>query len=231
MAVESKLEQIYEWLLREYGPQGWWPVRCECAESGYHKENFAVPASAKGRWEVCAGAILTQNTAWVNVETVLERLRAQELDDPETLMLCNDSDLAQAIRTAGYHNQKAKSLKNLAQWFLSPGPKTRVDLLSVNGVGPETADSILLYAFHQPSFVIDAYTRRIFSALEIVNMSWKYEKIRTLFQANLPVEIECYKEYHALLVEHAKRYYRKGTSAQCPLRRVLGKNLFDGDLA
>ncbi|WP_269852106.1 endonuclease III domain-containing protein [Methanosarcina horonobensis] len=128
------------------------------------------------------------------------------------------------MRPAGYYNQKAVRLKTLAEWFLELKSRTpeREELLSLKGVGPETADSILLYAFKQPSFVVDAYTRRIISNLGLADEKTKYSEIKALFEENLPEDMIVYQEYHALLVEHAKRYYQKKINySRCPLLKIV----------
>ena len=166
--------------------------------------------------------ILTQNTAWKNVEKAIENLNRKDLLAIEKIKKTNVKKIARLIRPAGYYNQKAERLKIVAEYFLKHFknktiPK-REELLKVKGIGPETADSILLYAFKQPYFVVDAYTRRIFSRLGFFKENEKYDKIQEFFMDNLPKEnkkktVEIYKEYHALIVELAKRSCRK--RAEC----------------
>lgn len=143
---------------------------------------------------------------------------------PERILSCDIETLKEAIKPAGYYNQKAARLKILAEWFTNFKSQTpeREELLSLKGIGPETADSILLYAFKQPSFVVDAYTRRVVSNLGLVEEKAKYSEIKALFEENLPEDLVIYQEYHALLVEHAKRYYQKKISySRCPLLRLV----------
>lgn len=160
------------------------------------------------------GAILTQNTAWTNVEKALSNLRqinALSLDGLETL---NETTLAECIRPSGYFNQKARRLKLFCDWYRSRGEHAglatldtdtlRRELLAVYGIGPETADDILLYAFGRPVFVIDAYTRRIFSRLGMISGNERYDDLRHAFQNNLAADVSLFNTYHALIVNHGK---------------------------
>jgi endonuclease-3 related protein len=221
-----------------YGPQGWWPVQCEriafvhpCGQreqEGYHPKQFEFPRTRKGRWEICCGALLTQNTAWTNVRKALAGLRKQRIVTPEQLLSADIQTLRNIIRPAGYFNQKSGYLCAIADWFLRHDralrrtersrallEASRPALLRVRGVGPETADSILLYAYSLPTFVVDAYTRRVFARLSVVETSWGYERIRTLFELALErptvaATVEYWQEAHALIVEHAKHHHRRG---------------------
>jgi endonuclease-3 related protein len=222
-------------MANQYGPQGWWPVECERASflspsrereiEGYHPGQYDFPRTAQGRFEIGCGAILTQNTAWTNVQKALAGLRAAQLLSAEGLLLAPEDTLPQIIRPAGYFNQKSTYLRAFAHWHLATDqtlaelPKTRPNLeitrqqlLSVRGVGPETADSILLYAYALPTFVVDAYTRRVLGRLGLIDKSWNYEQIRgflgeALRRSTLGATVEQYQEAHALIVEHAKRYH------------------------
>lgn len=194
------LLRIYERLLKTMGPQGWWPV-------GHGLE--------PPEWEIMVGAVLTQNTAWTNVEKALENLAGAGVRDRESLLKLSENELAGLIKPSGYYNQKARKLKTLAAF---EGPYTRESLLSLWGIGPETADSILLYAHGKTCFVVDAYTRRIFTRLGIISPAWGYEEIREFFESRLPRDPEVYKEYHALIVKMAKRFCRpKPTCKDCPM--------------
>lgn len=203
---------MYRKMLALHGPQGWWPVRCEVSGDGYHPGTFDVPRTQAGRFEICVGAILTQNTAWTNVCKALERLEQYALLDPSRICRCCDEELQETIRPAGYYVQKAGYLRHISQWFMQNDMslckqatvQDRPALLGVHGVGPETADSILLYAYRVPTFVVDTYTRRIFSAQKVIDPKWSYERIRSLFQKVLPHDVQLFQEYHALLVAHAK---------------------------
>ena len=188
------LKLVYERLYEAYGPQYWWP--------------------AETPFEVMVGAVLTQNTAWTNVEKAIANLRYEDVLRPERLLSLPDAELAGLIRPSGYFNIKTRRLKNLCHWLQSRGGLRQVRdedtaglrraLLAVNGVGPETADDILLYAFERPVFVIDAYTRRLFSRLGIIQGDESYEALRELFEKSLPEDVDLYNEYHALIVRHAK---------------------------
>jgi endonuclease-3 related protein len=194
------LMRIYERLLETLGPRGWWPV----------SHGLEPP-----EWEIMAGAVLTQNTAWANVERAMENLARAGVRDRKSLLGLEESELARLIKPSGYYNQKAMKLRVLAGF---EGPYTREGLLSLWGIGPETADSILLYSRGRPYFVVDAYTRRIFTRLGLISPEWKYEKVRGFFESRLPRDPEIYKEYHALIVEMAKRFCRiKPVCQGCPM--------------
>jgi len=198
--------EIYEKLLAAYGPQGWWPVTPPGERSPRYTGGPRTPVQ---RFEVAVGALLTQNTSWLNASHAIERLNEAGLLSPSGIDTMNERSLARLIRSAGYFNQKAKRLKVLARFFSGGEAVTREGLLTLEGVGPETADSILLYGFGKPFFVVDAYTRRIFDRLGLVEGTVPYERIREIFERELPRKINVYKEYHALIVEHAKRFCRK----------------------
>ncbi len=211
----KKLKEIYQKLMRLHGPQGWWPVR-----AAYHKNDYHYPRNNSERFEICVGAILTQNTAWSNVEKAIENLRKAKLLNPKKILDAPEEAIQMAIRPSGYFNQKTKKLKVFSAFFKTLKGRTpdRSELLNLWGIGPETADSILLYAFGVSTFVIDAYTKRIFSCLKIIDESWTYDEIKELFETHLPKDKEIYQEYHALIVEHAKKYYsKKPYGTHCPL--------------
>jgi len=157
------------------------------------------------------GAILTQNTSWLQADKALLNLNQLKAIEPELLLKLDDETLKSAIRCAGFLNQKSTYLKKITIFFIELDGKTpsRKELLKVKGVGNETADSILLYAYKQLEFVVDTYTRRIFAHLSLVDEDIKYMELKKLFESNLPQDVPIYQEYHALLVEHAKRYYSK----------------------
>jgi len=215
----NKIHQIYNILLKLYGLQGWWPLLdckgCNPTKTGsikgYHPNDYSYPRNKKQIFEICIGAILTQNTSWPQVEKTLLNLRELKALTPQSIKKLNLEKLKQAIKPAGYFNQKAKKLKIFAEFYINLKGKTptREELLDVWGIGPETADSILLYAFKVPTFVVDAYTKRVFSHLGIINKTATYNEIKKLFENNLPKNLKIYQEYHALIVEHAKRYYSK----------------------
>lgn len=204
------IRKVYQQLAKAYGPQNWWP--------------------AEDRFEVMVGAILTQNTNWTNVERALDGLRQADCVSPEDIRLCPDDQLALCIRPSGYFNVKAKRLKAFCSWFLAEGGlevldtyetiQLRQKLLSVYGIGPETADDILLYAFDRPVFVVDAYTRRIFSRLGQVEADIGYEPLRAFFEQGLEENVSLFNEYHALIVRHGKEVCRpKPLCTECVLRR------------
>ena len=210
-----RLRQFYQALLEAYGPQGWWPLLHHAGSNptktgsvtGYHPGDYAFPRNAAERFEICAGAILTQNTAWPNVEKALLALDAAGCLTPEAIIALPAPDLSILIRPAGYHNSKALKLKELSLFFQSLGQRlpTRDELLAVWGIGPETADSIRLYAYGECEMVVDAYTRRILEHLQFVPAPSSYGSLKQYCVANLPAAVPIYQEFHALLVEHAKR--------------------------
>ncbi len=215
-----KFLTIYRRLHACYGPQHWWP--------------------GDGPFEVMVGAVLTQNTAWTNVEKAIANLKAAGVLDAKSIAHLPQQDLARLLTPAGYFNIKARRLQNFCRWYLEQGgyealrrwstQRLRRGLLSVNGVGHETADDMLLYAFQRPLFVIDAYTRRIFSRLGMVDHDLSYEALRHLFESALQRElrgsagrrrlVSLYNEYHALIVIHGKDVCRKRPRCGgCCLRR------------
>ncbi|MBI5460425.1 endonuclease III domain-containing protein [Methanobacterium sp.] len=214
----SQLRRIFKKLYHLYGPQGWWPLMNYEGKNptktgslhGYHPLNYDLPETPDEQFEIIVGTILTQNTAWTSAEKALENLKKLDAIHPERLLLLDDELLKSAVRPAGFLNQKSAYLKNISQFFQSLEGRTpsRKEVLQVKGVGNETADSILLYAYKNPEFVVDAYTKRIFSHLGLVNEKISYMDLKMVFENNLPEDVPLYQEYHALIVEHAKRYYR-----------------------
>ncbi len=209
------LPQFHETLTAALGPMHWWPARTP--------------------FEVIVGAILTQNTAWVNVERAITKLRKARLLTPRALERVPSPKLARYIRSSGYFRQKAKKLKvfvgflrrdfggSLARMFRTPTAELRERLLAVHGIGPETADSILLYAGNHPVFVVDAYTKRILQRHGLAGEKAGYEEVRALFENNLPRDAKLYNEYHALLVNVGKNWCRtkEPQCDQCPLGPYL----------
>lgn len=180
-----------------------------------------------------AGAVLTQSAAWTNVEKAISRLKAADLLSPEAILEADEHYLAKAIRSSGYFNVKARKLKALSAWLqasysgqadklpYSDVTTLRKELLGVWGVGEETADSILLYACGKPVFVIDAYTRRIFSRLGLAEKEAGYDRLQGLFTSNLAADAAVFNEYHALIVRHAKEHCRvKPVCKGCVLKAV-----------
>ncbi|OIO61946.1 hypothetical protein AUJ69_03885 [Candidatus Woesearchaeota archaeon CG1_02_47_18] len=230
----NTLDKIYTWLFNNYGPQGWWPVTpvgsCRSDKSVTPVYGLAIK-NERQRLEIIFGAVLTQNTAWINAEKAVVELNKQDLIDVDRILKISHSQLTGVIKSAGYYNEKAKKLKNIAR-FLKDCPiaelqrmelaEARELLLSVRGVGRETADSILLYALNKLIFVVDAYTRRVFSNLGFIRPDADYDEVQALFMDNLPHEARLFNEYHALIVRHAKTYYsKKPYGIRCPLRAFI----------
>ncbi|MEK6963270.1 MAG: endonuclease III domain-containing protein [Nanoarchaeota archaeon] len=219
----NKFFVIYEKLFRTYRPQGWWPILSLAGKKGfdadgYHKGSYDYPWNEQQRFEIILGAILTQNTSWKNVEKSLKVLQEKDLLSAENMEALSERKLASLIKSSGYFNQKAKKIKAMIAFLKSKKPITRDNLLSIWGVGPETADSILLYAYHKPVFVIDAYTRRIFSRIGLCKADVRYEELQQMFHKDLEKNVELFNEYHALIVEHAKAHCRtKPDCEKCPL--------------
>ncbi len=200
---------IYRRLHRRFGPRHWWP--------------------AETPFEVVVGAVLTQNTAWTNVERAIANLKQARALTPERLLTAPLTQIARWIRPAGYFNLKARRLWAVVAWWRANPPRVtrrrpllplRQELLDVYGVGPETADSILLYALGRPSFVVDAYTKRIFARHGWVRREAGYDEIQQTFTRALPARAPLYNEYHALLVELGKHFCRphQPNCQACPLR-------------
>ncbi len=212
----NRLFDVYNSMMNEYGPQGWWPLNA-CKQlydnnsntklcKGYHPGDYSYPENDEQRFEICIGAILTQNTAWINVEKALANLSANDMCNAEAIKNTDIEEIKKHIRPAGYYNQKSIYLKELAGFYLDLDDNipSRDELLKVKGIGPETADSILLYAYNLPEFVVDAYTKRIFSVLGFFNIAEKYNNIKKIFENNIPKDVIVYQEFHALIVLHAK---------------------------
>jgi len=210
--MKDRLYLIYQKLYAHFGAQHWWP--------------------ADTPFEVMIGAILTQNTSWQNVEKAINNLKKHKLLEPNKLFRLSHRKLSSLIRPAGYYNVKAKRLKEFLK-FLSKicqgdlkkiyALKTqamRKYLLSVKGIGPETADSILLYAMKKPVFVIDAYTKRILSRHKFIPQDSSYDEVQDLFMQNLKKDVKLFNEYHALLVRLGKEFCLKNKPRCniCPLK-------------
>lgn len=224
----DKFQEIYGMLLAEFGKQGWWPLTLDGYESRYYVGN---PKTDKHRFEIIIGAILTQNTNWKNVEKVLYQLSKNNLMGPVKIKKIKKEKLGELIRSAGYYNQKAERLKIVAEhiidnyngsvsaFFDKDITELRKELLEIKGIGPETADSIVLYSAGKPVFVIDAYTKRIFERLGFDEGD--YDSWQKLFMDNLDKDVEMFKEYHALLVELGKNHCKtKPACDGCPVRKI-----------
>ena len=202
---------VYEKLFQSFGPQHWWPGDTQT--------------------EIIVGAVLTQNTNWGNVEKALGNLRKQNLLDVAKIHKISQERLARLIKPAGYFNVKARRLKNLIKFIIgryqgdlklmarTPLGDLRKELLGVNGVGPETADSILLYAFNKPVFVVDAYTKRFLYRHNLIDPQDSYHTVQELFTANLKSDRKFFNEYHALIVRLGKDFCKPTPRCeQCPLK-------------
>ncbi|MEM5835156.1 MAG: endonuclease [Candidatus Aenigmatarchaeota archaeon] len=203
-ANHSKLIKIYDILLNHFGKQNWWPI---------------IGSKKTKRLEIIIGAILTQNTSWKNVEKAIKNLVEKRLISREKIIKIKEEELENIIKPCGFYRQKAKRLKEALKRI--KGNVTREKLLKINGIGKETCDAILLYAYEKPYFVIDAYTRRILERTGILKNAFKmdYDELQRFFHENLPKDIEVYKEYHALLDELAKNYCKKKSPLceKCPI--------------
>lgn len=209
------LHEMYKILLEKYKPRKWWPTT---AKGKLKPEYSGGPSDEKEMFEVIIGAILTQNTSWKNVEKAIIKLNKENLIDIEKIYSIDIEKLKELIRPAGYYNQKAERLKIIAEFLKNRTIKDlkklkitelRELLLSVKGIGPETADSIILYAFNKPIFAIDTYTKRIFSRLGILEESASYDEWQSYFHEQLEPSTKLFQEYHALIVEHAKQFCKK----------------------
>ncbi len=214
--LSSEVMQAYRILSAANGHQNWWP--------------------GETRIEIITGAILTQNTSWTNVEKAIDQLQNYDLLTVPGLRETPQTVLAQIIRAAGYYRQKAEKLKAFIGWLDEyydgdldnvenvPTDKLRPALLSVWGIGPETADSILLYAFNRPVFVVDTYTRRIASRHDWVSSTVDYDGLQRCFVDHLPNDVCLYNDYHAQIVMTGKNFCgTKPKCDNCPLAKLLGK--------
>lgn len=213
--MDKRLNDLFNCLLTRFGSLHWWP--------------------ADSPFEVVVGAFLTQNTAWRNVERAIAALKAEIPFEPGPLLRIDRQRLEELIRPAGFFRQKAERLQlfatylrdhhagDLSAMLAGPLQQVRAELLACKGIGPETADSILLYAGGRPSFVVDAYTRRLLARLGLLQGDEPYETIRSLFMDHLPHNSDLFNEYHALIVEQCKQYCRvKPLCADCCLQKYCG---------
>ena len=213
MRKTKALLQIYQKMFDALGPRHWWP--------------------GETPFEVIIGAILTQNTNWSNVEKAIKNLKTAGKLSPEGMYELSVTELAELIRPSGFFNVKSKRVKafinwlfsryegNLSKMFAQDLQALRGELLSVKGIGPETADSILLYAGNMPTFVVDAYTHRIFSRHELIPEESTYDEMKSFFEENLPEDVQLFNEYHALLVNIGKTFCKtKKVCEPCPLKDI-----------
>ncbi|WP_345994032.1 endonuclease III domain-containing protein [Sulfurimonas sp. HSL-1716] len=212
--MANKILHIYKRLYETYGAQGWWPFM----DGGYHPGEYDYPKNEAQIFEICLGVILTQNTTFTSVVKSLQNIKDMDCLDHESIQNISLEDLKKALRPSGYFNQKAAYILGFIDFFKNLNGRTpsRKELLAVKGIGEESADSILLYAYNRPEFVVDAYTKRLLSHLGLINERAKYEEIKMLMQNKIAEEIKeekdivaFYQEYHALIVAHAKRHYSK----------------------
>jgi endonuclease-3 related protein len=212
--IATRLKEIYDRLWQAYGPQQWWP--------------------ADGPLEVMVGAVLTQNTTWRGAEKAIANLKRSGLLTVDSLHAISGEKLARVIRPAGYFNVKARRLKNLIELLANDysgdlqamgrveTEHLRRELLEVKGIGPETADSILLYAFGRSVFVVDSYTHRVVNRHRLIGQSAAYQELQELFTEHLPLDPALFNEYHALLVKVGKEHcQQQPRCADCPLEPLL----------
>lgn len=213
--MPAPLQEAYERLLTSFGPQQWWP--------------------GDSPFEIMVGAVLVQNTAWRNVERAIENLRDANLMDPRSLYAVAPAELAELIRPAGYYQVKSKRLRNLLKFvveefagsleamFATSLSTLREQLLSIHGIGPETADAILLYAGGLPTFVVDTYAHRVLARHGWIGYDADYHQIKDLFESTLPQDAQLYNEYHALLVRVGKEFCKRKDPKceRCPLQELL----------
>ena len=210
----ATLRDFYDRMSAHYGPTHWWPGDTD--------------------FEIAIGAILTQNTAWTNVEKAIVNLKAARLLSPKAMLEASDDALETALRPSGYFRQKAKRVRLFCEHLMAhhggslkrmaarPLPELRHELLALHGIGPETADDILLYACGKPVFVVDAYTRRILSRHGLVDHNIGYEPLRALLETHVPSDLHAYREYHGLIVWTGKDFCRTHPRCEgCPLAPTL----------
>ena len=218
------LFEHYKKLLSKYGAQGWWPLielhknninpTKTGSMNGYHPNDHSYPKNNKQIFEICLGAILTQNTSWTNVEKAVMNLNDLNVIDPYKIIDESEDKIKLAIKPSGYFNQKYKKIIEFFKFFIKLKENqipTREELLELWGIGFETADSILLYAYRIPVFIVDTYTKRFLISLDLIQKDWDYNKIQELIENDLGKNIKddqkviIYQEFHALIVEYNKR--------------------------
>lgn len=211
--IPLTLSDLYNRLLAHFGHQGWWP--------------------GDSPFEVIIGAVLTQNTSWINVGRAISNLKRESVLDPDSLLSLPLDRLRELIKPSGFYNQKADRLRKITHWWQElwyqnngdishiATKELRQRLLAINGIGPETADSILLYALDRSVFVIDAYTRRILNRLGLATGNESYDQLQTLFEHDLPCDTELYSDFHAQFVMLGKNYCRpQPHCSRCPVGNV-----------
>ena len=243
----KKIRKIYEQLLSYYGEQGWWPILINQNDinkfqekkykTKFHKiinsQYYSVYSTEfknrekteNEKLEIMIGVILTQSVNWKNVELALAKLKEKNCLNIDCLKEITLTELSELIKSSGYKNQKAKKIKELIQYlnrkkWLTHNSITRQELLNIWGIGNESADSILLYAFDKSFFVVDAYTKRLFNRLGIIQ-SVDYMQIQNFIQNNIEKNYKIYNEFHALIVEHSKTLCQSKPKCDiCPLKEI-----------
>lgn len=214
LATRRALEEIFQRLTHHFGPTRWWP--------------------GDSPFEIAVGAVLTQNTAWTNVEKAIANLKRARKLSPKAILDCGDRELHELLRPSGYFRVKTSRLRSFCDHLIAhyagsmtrmarrPVNELRVELLGIAGIGPETADDILLYACEKPVFVVDAYTRRILARHGLVAGDIGYEELRSVFERNLESDLYVFKEYHGLIVYTGKDFCRRAPKCEsCPLAPML----------
>ena len=226
MKQTNIMYEIYKTLLHRYGTQGWWPFLNYAGTNesksgnieGYHKDDYSFPRNKDEVFEVCLGSILTQNTTFTSVVKVLKSLNSIDAINPKAIKKLPLETFKELIKPAGYFNQKSRYILEFITFYenLNGETPSREELLKVIGIGEETADSILLYAYNEPQFKVDAYTKRLLLALGLIDEKAKYNEIKKMMENalfNVTKDKEelriIYQEYHALIVEHSKQFYSK----------------------
>lgn len=200
----NDIENLYIQLTNIYGSQNWWPV---------HQGQDKVA-------EIVVGAILTQNTSWKNVEKAIDNLIKANCLSFDKIVNIPLSELMELIKPAGFYSRKSVVLKETSKLFLIKPEPARQELLAIKGIGKETADSILLYALDKPYFVVDSYTKRLIHRTGFCDEKISYDNLQKLITENIPEDIELYKEFHALIVEHCKVFCKKKPNCEiCPIRQ------------
>lgn len=237
----NKIKKLYETLYKKFGPQGWWPIVDINKNKSIYRKGYFDRLKDEEMFEIAIGAILTQNTTWKNAEKGLLSLKKNGLLSHTKILNLNDSSLYRLIRSTGYYKQKTKKVKNFSLWLLNNGgslskiflkfrnkkDELRNLLLKINGVGKETADSILLYAGYFSFFVIDSYTKRFYKRFSGDINEYDYDELRIIFEKSLNKDFKTYMEFHALIIELSKNICLKKNPLclNCPLSRICKKEI------
>jgi endonuclease III related protein len=231
------VNHLYKEMSKYFGPQGWWPTTPAGQTKPVYKKRKSQSLNEREKLEICIGAYLTQNTSWTNVEKAIAQLNKAKIFSITDLNKLSEKKLSKLIYSCGYYNQKTKRLKlfakyvlrkysgNLSNMFKKPLAELRAELLSLKGIGNETADSILLYAANKPSFVIDAYTIRIAGRFGIIK-SRDYMEVQKFFVDRVKQSVPVYKEFHSFFVNLAKDFCNKKPKCKiCPLTKKCPKRI------